>query len=140
VQPERWILTDSMLRDALERVRSISSGQSSMLPELQWALARPHLPAYYDDCCRRHYLAVRLRFPDTCWDDVAPLYAMIAAIHQPGVTKLPASCARALETHFPILRGGSRLDWPQASQVFEEIWGRLTSLLSERQPEAEGSC
>jgi hypothetical protein len=140
VQPERWILTDSMLRDALERLRSIFSGQSSMLPELHWILASPLLPAYYDDCCRRHYLAVRLRLPDTCWDDVAPLYTLIAVIHRPGVAKLPASWTRALETHFPILRGGSRLTWPQARQVIEEMWERLTSLLSERQPEAEGSC
>ena len=126
MSPERWVLDGSLYRDTSERLRVVMGGTESTCGRQLGTPQAP--PPYFDDCCRRHFLALQLRRPQTQWEDVAPLYALTAAIHRQSNATLPSSCAKILEPLYESLRGDSRLEWLQAKSLIEDMWAQLTVL------------
>jgi hypothetical protein len=127
IHPELWTIDGPALREATERVRIVIAGHCDTTQECR-SISDRHPPAYYDDYCRRHFIAWRAHRPATQWEDVAPLYALTAAIHDPETKHAPARWMRFLESQYESLKSGSRLQWLQAKLLIEEVWDALTVL------------
>lgn len=128
MNPERWTIDGVAYREANERLQALIERVGEDARPCRAEIPSGNPPAYFDDYCRRHFIALRMHRPAVQWQDVVPLYALTATLHRPDTRQVPASCAQLLESHYESLRGGSRLEWSQAKALIEETWPVLTIL------------
>jgi hypothetical protein len=128
IHPERWTIDYQALREATERVRAIAEPVGEADQGCRAIAAPTDPPAYFDDYCRRHFIAWRAHRPATEWEDVAPLYALTAAIHDRDLPHAPPRCMHLIEAQYEHLKSNSRLQWMQAKLLIEEVWDALTVL------------
>lgn len=91
-------------------------------------LALLDVPLPYEQFCRSHFAAVRRLHPDMSWDDACPAYAIALSAHAVLCDALDEERERQLERHWTLIRGGSRLDWPQARGLVADGCSALTRL------------
>ena len=103
---------------ALARARALLSGHEVALPPGGTGGAQQaqlDVPLAYEQFCRSHFTSVRRLHPDMLWEDACPAYAVALSAHALLCDALDAARERALAEHWPQIRGGSRLDWCEAS-------------------------
>lgn len=120
--PANWSVGKATLQDAAARLRSMLADRRA---SAIWVGATSALPAYYDDYCRRRYLAWRQTHPSMDWEDVEPIFAL-AAVSVPSANGTDAELRREmLKADFPRLRGGSRIAWRDAERLIMQAWSAL---------------
>jgi len=86
------------------------------------------LPAYYDDACRRRFIALRLHHPDLAWHQVEPLFALAAASLDYQRRVGSDAVLKAIAAHFDATRGNSPLAWRHARTLLDGAWSALGRL------------
>jgi len=110
------------MREALSRLAAIS-------PEAVAAGEPPPiLPAYYDDVCRRRFIALRLQLPALAWPQVEPVFALAAASFDFQRRIGPEAALLAIAGHYETMRGESPLTWRHARVVLDAAWLALGHL------------
>ena len=103
---------------ALARARSLLSGhEASPLPATARQQALLEVPTAYEQFCRSHFTAVRRLHPELSWEDALPAYAVALSAHAVLCEAIDAGRERVLADNWQHIRGDSRLDWHEASQL-----------------------
>ncbi len=124
--PANWSIGKGTLQDAALLVRSMLADADD--PAANWRTLPTSVPVYYDDYCRRRYLAWRQTHPSVHWDDIEPVFAL-AAVTAPSGKGLEAEARRRmLQANFARLRGASRLEWHEVERVIVQAWSALAVL------------
>lgn len=126
--PANWSIGKATLQDAALLVRSMLADADADDAAAHWHALPTSLPVYYDDYCRRRYLAWRQTHPSVHWDDIEPVFAL-AAVTAPSGKGLEAEARRRmLQANFPRLRGASRLEWHEVERLIVQAWSALAAL------------
>jgi len=120
--PQHWTVGAMAMRAAYARLAVIA-------PDAVAAGDRPTiLPAYYDDACRRRFIALRLHHPDLAWSQVEPLFALAAASLDYRRRVGPDVALQAIAASFDATRGNSPLAWRHVQALLDEAWSALARL------------
>jgi len=114
---------------ALALARALFRGHEAIAParKLQQQ-ALLEVPPAYEQFCRSHFTSVRRLHPEISWEDAYPAYAVALSAHAALCDELDAARETLLAEHWPRIRGGSRLDWRQASVLIADGCSALARL------------
>ena len=114
---------------ALALARALFRGHEATAPTRQLEQqALLEVPPAYEQFCRSHFTSVRRLHPEISWEDAYPAYAVALSAHAALCDALDSTRETQLAEHWPRIRGGSRLDWRQASGLIADGCSALARL------------